>query len=176
MKKILKLVLLTLLAFYIGYVFLLSNYNPMFKNDYFTNLTQTLEEVQKEDLSSFTKLYNKIHESDQKRICPCDRVTKNVDPFRHQISLVNKIYSLKIKKDFTHDDCLKYYLLYGEFLQGNIGIKNASNYYFRKTVEELNEKEKITLLVMLENPNLYNPKRRKKLIDRKVQDYQNLLD
>jgi membrane peptidoglycan carboxypeptidase len=58
-----------------------------------------------------------------------------------------------------------------DFLNNNIGIKNAAIFYFDKKIENLNEEEIITLIVMMENPSLYNPKRRKEMVEDKVKLY-----
>ena len=174
-KKITLTTLIITFSIIVVYNWLLSDYNPMFQDSDFTNLKKSMNTASNENLSSFVNLYNKIHKSIENKNCPCDVITKNVDPFRHIISPKTKIYSGKIKKDFGHDNCLKYELLNSDYLHGCIGIKNASQYYFHKTIEELNDKERITLLVMLENPALYNLERRKEKVDKKVKIYQNIL-
>ena len=148
----------------------------MFKNEEFIKLKQSIQVAKKENLSSIDILYNKIHKSNKKQICHCDIITHSADPFRHQISPKNKIYSAKIKMYFSSNDCLKQNLLNSEYLHKNIGIENASNYYFHKSIEQLNEKEKITLLVMFENPALYNPERRAEKVREKVDEYQKILN
>lgn len=130
------------------YVFLLSDLNPIFENEEFKNLKQNLEMAKNEDVASLDELYNKIHHNNKERNCPCNVITKSVDPFRHQISPKTKVYALKIKQDFGHDACLKLELLKSDYLNGNIGVKSASQYYFHKLIQDLNEK-KNTLLVML---------------------------
>ncbi|MFC7772401.1 transglycosylase domain-containing protein [Flavobacterium sp. GCM10027622] len=175
MKKLTLIVFLGFILTLISYFSLLSDYNPMFNNEEFTRLKLALKKAEHEDLSSLVDLYNIIYEAEDKKNCPCEVITKSVDPFRHQISPRTKIYSLKAKKDFGHDNCLKIELLQCDYLHGTIGVKSAANYYFNKSLKDLNEKEKITLLVMLENPALYNPKRRKEKVEEKVKLYQNII-
>ena len=81
---------------------------------------------------------------------------------------------LKIRHEFTSDDCLKLVFNQTDFLNNNIGIKNAAKFYFDKKIKNLNEEEKITLIVMMENPSLYNPKRRKEMVKDKVTLFQKL--
>jgi hypothetical protein len=173
-NKIVMTTLIVISSIIVGYICLLSDY-PMFRNDEFINLKKLLDSSNDDELSSFVDLYNRINKSNGNKYCPCDVITSNVDPFRHVISPKTKIYSLKIKKDFGHDNCLKYELLNSDYLHGQIGIKSASQYYFHKTIEKLNDREKITLLVILENPALYNLERRKEKVENKIIIYQNIL-
>ncbi|HKX85116.1 MAG TPA: transglycosylase domain-containing protein [Flavobacterium sp.] len=175
MKNLFKIVLIILLIFFSGYAYLLSDYNPIFNNRAFISLKQSIESAKREDLSSMDILYFEIHQSDERKVCPCKIITNSVDPYRHQIFSKNKLYAAKIKRSFSSNDCLKQHLLNGEFLHNIVGVKKASDYYFQKPIERLNEKEKITLLVMLQNPALYNPERRTELIERKVKSYQEKL-
>ena len=110
-NKILITALIIISLIIAGYICLLSDFNPMFRNDEFINLKKALDNSNDDELSSFVDLYNRINKSNENKYCPCDVITRNVDPFRHVISPRNKIYSLKIKKDFGHDNCLKYELL-----------------------------------------------------------------
>jgi hypothetical protein len=175
MKKPFKIILVILLIIFSGYAYIHSDYNPIFNSTAFISLKQSIKSAKSENLSSMDSLYFEIHQSDERKACPCNIITNSVDPFRHQVFSKNKLYAAKLKKTFSTNDCLKQLLLNGEFLHNIVGVKKASKYYFLKPIEKLNEKEKITLLVMLQNPALYNPERRTELIERKVKSYQEKL-
>ena len=176
MKKIFKFFIYTLILFVLAYNFLLSDINPMFKSNEFMYLTNSINEAKKEDLNSIVDIYNKIHKHIPKKqkTCPCEKATSYIGSYRHGFSLAKFVYFLKIRDKFTSDDCLKLVFKQTEFLNNNIGIKNAAKFYFDKKIKNLNEEEKITLIVMMENPSLYNPKRRKEMVKDKVTLFQKL--
>lgn len=128
----------------------------MFKNENFISLTQNLKIAQKEDLRSFTDMYNKAYNIHNER-CPCEVAANFIGPYRHGYSPTKLIYILKTEKDFTRNDCIKYLLLNTDYLNGNIGIKNAAKFYFNKPIEKLNINEKTLLIARLKNPVLYDP-------------------
>lgn len=173
MKKVFKILIYTLLLFVVVYHLLLSDINPMFKNDEFIYLTNSINEAKKENLNSVITIYNKIHKHlpKKQKICPCEKVTAYISSYRHGFSFTKFIYFLKIRHEYKSDDCLKLEFNQTDFLNNNIGIKNAAMFYFDKKIENLNEEEKITLIVMMENPSLYNPKRRKEMVEDKVKLY-----
>lgn len=175
LKKITKNIALILILLFVVYNFLLSDFNPMFKNERFVYLTSALKETEKEDLKSIVEIYNKIHKTVKQRQCICEFATSHISPNRHGFSLTKKIYTLKIEKDFSKNHCLKFGLLNYDFGYKNIGIKNASKFYFSKSIESLNEDEKITLVAMFENSSLYNPLRNKDFLMNKVRLYKRIL-
>jgi penicillin-binding protein 1A len=151
----------------------------MFKDEEFINLTNSIKEAQKENLQSTVEIYNKIHRNIPTKFgrrCSCEIATTYIGPYRHGFSLTKSLYLRKIEREFTHDDCLKFELMNSDFLQGNIGIKEAAKFYFNKTLNQLNEEEKIMFIVMLENASLYNPMRRKEKVEAKVRVYKALLN
>ncbi len=60
---------------------------------------------------------------------------------------------------FSNKQLLSYYINQFDFLYGQIGIKNAAQFYFNESLENLDEKEIKTLALMLVNPSLYNPRK-----------------
>lgn len=175
MKKSFKIITVLSIVLFGTYNFLLSDFNPTFKNEEFIYLTNSLKESRKENFKSIIEIYNAIHKKVKEKRCSCETVTTYIGPNRHGISLTKKLYLLKIEKEFNNDECLKFQLIHYDFGNGNIGIINASKFYFGKTVEELSEEEKIIVLVMLENSALYNPIRNKKGVMIKVRIYQRIL-
>jgi hypothetical protein len=175
LRKTIKNIALIFVLLFVVYTFLLSDFNPMFKNERFVYLTSALKETEKEDLKSFVEIYNKIHKTVKERQCMCELATSHIGPNRHGFSLTKMIYTLKIEKEFTKNHCLKFGLLNYDFGYKNIGIKNASKFYFSKTIDALNEDEKITLVAMFENSSLYNPIRNKQFVINKVRLYKRIL-
>lgn len=174
-KKILKITATIFLSLFLIYKFLLSDFNPIFKSEEFVYLNNALKASQKENLKSITDIYKKIHEKAGDKRCSCEVSTRYIGPYRHGYSLTKKLYLLKIDKEFTEEQCLKFELLNTDFKYGNIGIKSASKFYFNKTVDQLNEVEKITFVAMLNNATLYNPIRNKEGLSNRVRLYQLIL-
>ena len=179
LKKIFKIIALLSILLVVVYNLLLSDFNPIFNNEEFVYLTNSIKSTQKEDLEAIIVIYNELDRKIKRKSwqsCPCEIATTYISPYRHGFSLTKNLYLKKIEREFSHDDCLKFELMNTDFMNGNIGIKSAAKFYFGKSVEELNEKEKITFIVMLKNPVLYNPLRRKEKVEEKVRLYQRILN
>lgn len=174
LKKILKIGVILFTICIALYFFLLNDYNPMFKNDDFVYLTKTLENTKAADLDDIVALYNKINEKEA-HACPCETVLRMANSYNYGNLLKKSIYTLKIKKEFTADSCLKLEILNYDFGFRNKGIHTASQFYFNKTVQELNEKEKLTIVAMLRNAALYNPIRNPKKLEERILIYQQIL-
>jgi hypothetical protein len=177
-KKLLKKIVAFLIAIIIIYSFLLSDYNPMFEKKEFVYLTNKLKDSRKEGLKSFTDIYNKVNSVntvEKEKRCPCEVSTNYIEQYRHGYSLTKLIYRLKIEREFTNDDCLKFLLLNYDFGYKNIGINAASKFYFNKSINNLNQEETITLVVMLKNSALYNPIRNPKGVANRVKVFQAIL-
>lgn len=69
------------------------------------------------------------------------------------------ITSVKLERQFTKEEIIAMYLNKFEFINGAHGIQAAAETYFGKRQEELNKEEAATLVGMLKNPSLYNPRR-----------------
>jgi len=175
MKKLLKLLIVIVIISILAYQFLLSDFNPMFKDESFISLTESLKNAREENLNSIAEIDNKIYKKIEKRRCDCESAVLNIGPYRHGFSLTKKLQLLKVQREFTESDCLKFELLNTVFLNKIKGIQETSKIYFNKTIEELNEEEKITFIVMLKNPSLYNPLRRKEKVENWVRIYSNIL-
>ena len=175
-KKILKITAFTLIILIVIYNLLLSDFNPMFKDEEFVYLTTKLKETEKEDLKFFVETYKKVNEKRKHRRCECEVPTTYIGPYRHGRSITKMIYVLKIEREFSKNQCLKFQFLNADYLFGNKGIKDAAKFYFKKDLEKLNEDEKLVLVVMLDNPSLYNPIRRKEKVMNKVRLYKHILN
>ena len=65
--------------------------------------------------------------------------------------------SLKLDSDVGPRKCLEYYLNNFDFCYGKVGIKNASEFYFKKPLDKLTQDEILKLCLMTKNPSMYNP-------------------
>lgn len=175
LKKSLKIISLLLILSTILICFSLSDYNPIFKNKEFVSLISKLKNAQVEDLKPFIDIHNKIYKKLKEPNCPCQVATNNIGPYRHGFSLTKFLYELKIKKEFSQNECLKFVFINYDFGYRNIGVKAASKFYFYKNIEELSEKEIVTLIAMLKNSALYNPIRNKEGLRNRVLLLENIL-
>ena len=67
--------------------------------------------------------------------------------------------AVKLEKAYTKEEIMAMYLNKFEFINGAHGIEAAAQIYFNKNQDSLNVSEAATLVGMLKNPSLYNPKR-----------------
>jgi hypothetical protein len=88
------------------------------------------------------------------RKCPCLNISYRI-PIKKPIN--RYILAKRIEKDFSQEDCLNYLTSIHDFLYDNKGISEASLFYFKKNLEDLNVTEMQSLVLMLNNPILYNP-------------------
>lgn len=92
--------------------------------------------------------------------CPCMYVANlSRMKFTSKSSINEIILGWKLEKQFTQRECLNYVVQEFDYVYGQVGIKNAAKFYFEKEINQLNTKEYQTLIVMLQNPSIYNPKR-----------------
>ena len=73
------------------------------------------------------------------------------------------VISVRLERNFTKDEILTMYLNKFDFLYLAVGIKSAAKIYFNKKPLDLLLEESATLVGMLKNSSLYNPRRRPKL-------------
>ncbi len=76
-----------------------------------------------------------------------------------KVKLKEWIVAAKLEKSYTKEEILAMYLNKFEFINGAHGIQAASETYYNKNQNELEDDEIATLIGMLKNPSLYNPKR-----------------
>ena len=69
------------------------------------------------------------------------------------------ITAVKIERQYTKEEIITMYLNKFEFINGAHGIQAAAETYFDKRQDQLDIHEAATLVGMLKNPSLYNPKR-----------------
>jgi penicillin-binding protein 1A len=76
-----------------------------------------------------------------------------------KVKLKEWIVAAKLEKSYTKEEIIAMYLNKFEFINGAHGIQAASETYFSKNQDELEDDEVATLIGMLKNPSLYNPRR-----------------
>ena len=69
------------------------------------------------------------------------------------------IIAIKLERSYTKEEIIAMYLNKFSFLYDAYGIKAASEVYFSKSQDSLKIEEAATLIGMLKNPSLFNPKR-----------------
>jgi penicillin-binding protein 1A len=67
--------------------------------------------------------------------------------------------AIRLEKSYTKEEIIAMYLNQFDFIYGAHGIQAASQTYFGKTQDQLLPEEAATLIGMLKNPALYNPRR-----------------
>ncbi|AWU45905.1 transglycosylase domain-containing protein [Blattabacterium punctulatus] len=75
----------------------------------------------------------------------------------HQ-KLLEWVMAIELEKRYTKEEIITMYYNKFDFLYNAKGIETAAHTYFNKNASELNLGECATLVGMLENPSLYNPK------------------
>src|SRR5690606_5811761 len=125
LKKSLKIFFGFIVLLVITIIYLLSDFNSIYKNEEFVQLTDKIKNVQNEDFKSFIDIHNKIYQRIKEKSCPCQDAANNIGPYRHVYSLTKLFYELKIKKEFTQNECLKFVLTNYDFGYRKIGIKAA---------------------------------------------------
>lgn len=69
------------------------------------------------------------------------------------------VIAVKLERNYTKDEIIALYLNYFDFLHNAVGIKTASNTYFRKDPRNLTVTESAMLVGLCKNPSYYNPVR-----------------
>jgi membrane peptidoglycan carboxypeptidase len=95
---------------------------------------------------------------------------KNKKSDKRIYKLLEISLSWRIESETSQKECLNWLMEKSDFLYNSVGIKQASEFYFKKGISELNERELASLVIMANNPSLYNPLRRRKLLEEKVEE------
>ena len=111
---------------------------------------------------SFTPLERHIYVYNDSKLAYFDEVLNT------QMKLCRGSGVLKLENNTTQRQCLNWIIKETDFGYGTTGMDSAAKYFFKKELSELNDREIATLVVMLKNTSLFNPIRRKKLVDTKV--------
>ena len=77
------------------------------------------------------------------------------------------VIAVRLERKYTKEEIIAMYLNKFSFTNGAYGIRAASEIYFNKKQDELEQQEAATLVGMLKNPSLYNPLRRPELTQKR---------
>ena len=69
------------------------------------------------------------------------------------------VIAIKLERFYTKEEIITMYLNYFDFLHNAVGIKTASDVYFRKDPKSLSLTEAATLIGLCKNPSYFNPVR-----------------
>lgn len=69
------------------------------------------------------------------------------------------VIAVKLERFYTKEEIITMYLNYFDFLHNAVGIKTASDVYFRKSPKDLTLNEAATLIGLCKNPSYFNPVR-----------------
>ena len=69
------------------------------------------------------------------------------------------VIAVKLERFYTKEEIITMYLNYFDFLHNAVGIKTASDVYFRKEPKNLSLVEAATLIGLCKNPSYFNPVR-----------------
>ncbi len=99
----------------------------------------------------------------------------NIDYRREmKIPWASSVYlSFALDRYTTPEKCFDYYVNNYEFLYNQKGIDNASSWYYKKTTGSLTDTEIIGLIILMENPVLYDPIRSPERYERRVNELMN---
>ena len=191
-KLILKIFMSSLIVLFGIYFFLISDYNNMFNNKRFIEIKKSIEKSKSKKYADLISIYQKTHSIENvnnrirksKKDCPCLTVirnfgyptlyVKNSSQIRNGINEI--IYANKLEKTFTQEDCLIFLFSSYDFSRESKGVEEASKYFFNKNIEDLNQSEKINLILMVDNSALYNPLRNKELVKKKIEEYRQIIN
>lgn len=90
--------------------------------------------------------------------------TKGMSQFKSTLQLVKSklkewVIAVRLERTYTKEEIISMYLNKFEFINGAHGIEAASQIYFGKHQHLLDTVQAATLVGMLKNPSLFNPKR-----------------
>lgn len=77
------------------------------------------------------------------------------------------VVATKLERQYTKEEIITMYLNKYDFLNQAVGIRSASRIYFGKEPLELRLEESAMLVGMLKNSSLYNPLRRKEMVQQR---------
>lgn len=196
-RKILKylivlcLFLLTLTVTFLAY--LRSDFHQPFDE---TELNKLVDNIKK-DSQTDKRLYNyysKMHKikntdglllgllnKENNLECPCLNLSNlmirgfDLNSKWNRISKNRYIYNYKLESKLSHEECFNYWINRFDFLYQNRGVTEAANFYFQKSINQLNEDEILSLLIQLRNPSINNPRKHPERLKRKIEIYKRMM-
>lgn len=190
-KRLLKIAFISFILLIAIYNLLLSDLNPIFDSEKFKQLTTALDQAKEESFEGIVETYDSIYTSPSfkelamsnlfsysHKQCPCLNITRMHHFYynnRFESVYEGVFFTLKLERKYTQSECLKLLLKDSDYLYHNRGIKEAAHYYYNKELKDLNQKERITLILMLENPTLYNPIKNTERLQKRILHIQRTL-
>ena len=151
-------------------LFLRSNLNPKIDQKVVQEIITEVE-GSPELPKRFAEFFNQYHNSQKliphlydifnsnKSECPCVWAT-SILSFNTDRSIIMSnqyVYAAHIIKKVSNRQCLNLIAYQYDFLYNTTSLKRASRLYFNKELNELNDIELQTFVIMMKNPLLYNP-------------------
>lgn len=105
------------------------------------------------------------------RSCPCLQIARNTHGLTdYENGMTGNPYALALtlEKYVSQEQCLNYMLVNFDFLNQQIGISSASNFYFQKAVADLNEDEIIAFVLLTKNPIYYSPLKHRERLEEAI--------
>lgn len=178
-KRVCYLLIFLFIGIFCTFQYLRYDFNKNLDKESFENV---ILEIQKATPlpEKFVTLYEQIHPITtvnglhyehlrgiyNEKECPCLNTARmtflyvpNQSFTKNRYQLGKYFYAKKLEKRVSQQACLNFNLSIFGFLFNTKGIQEASKYYFDKEPAALNEEEMITIIIMLQNPRRYNPKR-----------------
>jgi membrane peptidoglycan carboxypeptidase len=90
-------------------------------------------------------------------------------PFNIAVDVRRKVITLDLEKRVSQRKCHEYNMSIMNFGNNVNGIRNASNKYFSKELENLNESEILFLIKMLKSPTLYSSPKGKARLEYQIE-------
>lgn len=176
------------ICLYLGYVF--SRFNQDIDDEIITEAAKEIKKSKQMDarvLSMYNRIYDNATENTSikhawkillgKKIeCPCYNATRMIPINRNKRKkLTENTYAIatRLETKVSQVDCLNFLFEKFDYLYGAIGIEEAARIYFNKPINELTDDELIGLIIMHENPSLFNPNRKKERFDKRVSEAKN---
>jgi len=107
---------------------------------------------------------------DTQQSCACENLARlmshnsiGLDYGLNKLIIANYLFD-----NYGNKKCLDIYLHRFDFVNNQVGIIDAADFYFNKNLSALNKSELATLVVMLRNPSLYNPIRNPDKVNEKA--------
>ncbi|WP_082422551.1 transglycosylase domain-containing protein [Aquimarina longa] len=69
------------------------------------------------------------------------------------------VLAWKLEKELSQNECLNYLVVKYDFLYNTTGIYQASRFYFNTELDSLDKKQSTTLILVMKNAWLYNPRK-----------------
>jgi len=91
-----------------------------------------------------------------KNLFPREKLNKLQIAFR---KIKEWIIAVRLERNYTKEEIIAMYFNTVDFVNQAVGIRSASSIYFNTTPDSLKLEEAATIVGMLQNPSLYNPKR-----------------